>query len=295
VASSQYSQNNSAMSRVRFDLWAEFARFMEQDSSTRGVFVRAAVPAAIGSEINVQFLLPDGSDLVLQGRVVHRLSAEEARAMGEHAGMGVQFTQLSAEQAQYIEGLLAGVAARQAQRASTPATASGKRSSAPPGKQDSVPAAPEVAPVAAPAPKNAAPVAPAAAAPAARAAAAPAVVNGAPRVVVVTAPPSAPALTDPRLHQATSLLERGRFEAAARHANDVLAEHPELTAAKILLLVIDARRLRSQFDFEPAIECYRTVLSLDPLHSEANDQIGVLAGELEHSKALFERVFGRGA
>src|SRR5262249_49623247 len=69
--------------------------------------VRASMPPPIGTELNVQFILPDTSDLTLAGRVVHRLSAEEAQATAAAPGMGVQFTHMSAEQAERVTALIA--------------------------------------------------------------------------------------------------------------------------------------------------------------------------------------------
>jgi tetratricopeptide (TPR) repeat protein len=98
---------------------------------------------------------------------------------------------------------------------------------------------------------------------------------------------------DPRLHQAASLLERGRFDPAERKVAELLEDIPDLLAAKILAHVIDARRLRAQFAFEGAIERYRAVLQLDPEHREAAEGLAKLPHELEHSRVLYERVFGK--
>src|SRR4051795_13595396 len=112
VASAPGSQQQ-ATARIRFDSWSEFARFMNQDGGSRGLFVRAAVPPPIGTDLTVHFVLPDGSDLALPGRVAHRLSAEEAQAMGEDPGMGVQFTHMSEEQALRIQEIMANAESRQ--------------------------------------------------------------------------------------------------------------------------------------------------------------------------------------
>lgn len=94
------------------------------------------------------------------------------------------------------------------------------------------------------------------------------------------------------LAQAYALLERARFDTAERHVMDVLGDDPSSVEAQKLLFVIQARRLRSQFDFDRATQKYRAVLKLDPSHAEAKEQVALLQGEIEHSKALFERVFG---
>lgn len=279
-----------ATARIRFDSWSEFARFMNQDGGSRGLFVRAAVPPPIGTELTVHFVLPDGSDLALPGRVAHRLAAEEAQAMGEHPGMGVQFTHMSEEQALRVQEIMATAESRQSMRTSGPTM---QNNSTAPGMTRPTPV------------NQARAVQPAAAAPAARpgapaqngngAAAKP--VNGASAAAVNgTKRPIAGAVSgapqDPRLHQAASMLERGRFDLAQRKVAELLEDNPDLITAKILALVIDGRRLRAQFAFEDAIERYRAVLRLDPEHGEARDQLAVLPHELDHSVALYTRVFG---
>jgi hypothetical protein len=98
---------------------------------------------------------------------------------------------------------------------------------------------------------------------------------------------------DSRLDQVTALLDRARLDAAERKLGEVLSENPELTPAKILLLLTQARRARAQFDFELALELYTGVLMLDSTHREALEQMQALNGELAHTKELYERVFGR--
>lgn len=96
------------------------------------------------------------------------------------------------------------------------------------------------------------------------------------------------------LLQALQLLDRARFDTAERNVMDVLGDDPANVEAQKLLLIIQARRLRSQFDFDRATQKYRAVLKLDPENAEANEQVAALSSEIEHSKALFERVFGSG-
>lgn len=281
-----------ATARIRFDSWSEFARFMNQDGGSRGLFVRAAVPPPIGTELTVHFVLPDGSDLALPGRVAHRLTAEEAQAMGEHPGMGVQFTHMSEEQALRVQEIMATAESRQSMRSGNPNV---QNNSTAPGVTRPTPVNPVRA------------LQPAAAAPAVRPAAAPAPANGngaatkpvngtSTAAVNGTKRPIAGAVSgapqDPRLHQAASMLERGRFDLAQSKVTELLQDNPDLITAKILALVIEGRRLRAQFAFEESIERYRAVLRLDPEHGEARDQLAVLPHELEHSVALYTRVFG---
>jgi hypothetical protein len=289
VASAPGSQQQ-ATARIRFDSWSEFARFMNQDGGARGLFVRAAVPPPIGTDLTVHFVLPDGSDLALPGRVAHRLSAEEAQAMGEHPGMGVQFTHMSEEQALRIQEIMANAESRQSMRNSTPVAQD--NSTAPGTTKAAVPSAAPARGVPAAAPPHGRPGQPQNGA----ASAAKAPVNGAGAAQAGKRTPVNGAVSavpqDTRLHQAASMLERGRFDQAERKVTELLEDNPDLVVAKILAHVIDARRLRAQFAFEGAIERYRAVLTLDPAHVEANAQLVTLPQELEHSKALYARMFG---
>ena len=239
----QGAQNKtSATARVRFTSWAEFARFVQQEGGARGLFMRAASPPPIGTELTVHFVLPDHTDLTLPGRVVHRLSADEAQANASEPGMGVQFTHMSAEQAERLEALMQQAVAHVSNGQPAPKPANGVRSI--PAQASEIRA-------------------------------------------------SQPGGRDPRLDQVAALLERSRFDAAEKKAVEILTDTPNLTAARILLLVTQARRASSQFDFEHAIDLYGSVLMLDSSHEEAVEQMRHLPGQLEHTKELNTRVFGK--
>lgn len=212
----------AAKARIRFQSWDEFADFLQQEGNSRGLFVRAAVPPAIGTDLGVHFMLPDGSELLLSGRVVHTVNPLEAEALGEDPGMGVQFTHMSEEQAHELQRLMLRAMSM---------------SSRPPAKttRDEL---------------------------------------------------------DPRLHEAASLLERSRFDAAERRVMEIMRDGHQSVDAKVLLLTIQARRASSQFDFMVAIDKYRSIMIIDPTHEEANTQVEVLRREVVHSKELYERVFG---
>lgn len=236
--------------RIRFASWDEFVRFLMQENEGRGLFVRAGTPPPIGTDLMVQLLLPDGRELTLAARVVHRVSAEQSA----EPGMGVQFTHMSEEQAARLQELMSNSEVTR-----------------------SIHQAQSVRPVAAPESSTQAagqqPRKPAAQAPA-----------------LPVPEPQVP--TDTRLAQALVQLERARFDAAERLAMDVLADDPTDTEAQKLLLVAQARRLRSQFDFDRALQKYRAVLKLDPSHPEAREQLAGLDTDIERSRELFDRVFG---
>ncbi len=233
--------------RLRFASWSELVRFLMQDNQERGLFVRAGKPPPIGTDLMVQLLLPDGRDLSLAARVVHRVGPEQSA----EPGMGVQFTHMSEEQAARLQQLMSNPEVTRSIHEAQPVRAPSKPAAAP-----AQPAPPQRAqPQAASAPDP--------------------------------EPPS-----DTRLAQVLVQLERARFDAAERLAMDVLGEDPTDTEAQKLLLVTQARRLRSQFDFDRALQKYRAVLKLDPSHPEAREQLAGLDVEIERSRELFDRVFG---
>lgn len=255
---------------IRFASWEEFGGFLGQQGGSRGLFVRADKPPSIGTEIRVHFVLPDGSDLTLAGRVVHSVNPLEAQALGEEPGMGVQFTHMSEEQGRALQELMM-------KALSSP-------SLHPPGRPQ------RVAPAPAPAPTP--PREPAGAAREQVAVARVAI----PRAGRPAEPPAAsePRVPDddPRLHEASSLLDRVRYDAAEQKVAEVLRERPGSFEGRIILFTAQARRAASQFDFEAAIDKYRALLQLDPEHAEARTQLPLLQREAETSRALVERVFG---
>jgi Tfp pilus assembly protein PilZ len=221
--------------RIHFRSWPDFAEFLTQDGGAEGLFVRVGRPPSVGTELRIEFVFPDLSDLTLRARVVHRVTEEEAGAEGRDSGMGVQFTDMSAEQAVRLQSLIANVDV-----AKGIVEAEGRSLQPPP---EAVPSL----------------------TPAARA--------------------------HKQLADAYSLLDRSRFDAAERIAADLLAAQPD-DEVRVLLLLVQARRMASCFDFEGALGKYGAVLELVPEHEEATGQVRQLHSELAHSADLFERVFG---
>jgi uncharacterized protein (TIGR02266 family) len=84
--------------RVRFGDVQEFVLEYAANISAGGVFVRTESPPELHSVVTVTLELPDGgSPVEAQGRVVHRVSPEEARARNTPPGAGVQFIDSSDE------------------------------------------------------------------------------------------------------------------------------------------------------------------------------------------------------
>lgn len=61
-----------------------------EDLSSGGLYVRTALAYPVGDETDLQLTLPDGSVVALYARVVHVLTLTAARALGRHAGMGLE-------------------------------------------------------------------------------------------------------------------------------------------------------------------------------------------------------------
>jgi CheY-like chemotaxis protein/Tfp pilus assembly protein PilZ len=63
-----------------------------EDLSARGLFIRTDSLLPVGEETQISVELPDGTRLVLSGRVAHMLTPSAARALGRHPGMGFELT-----------------------------------------------------------------------------------------------------------------------------------------------------------------------------------------------------------
>lgn len=61
-----------------------------EDLSARGLYIRTEALLPVGEETEILVELPDGTSLVLFGRVAHMLTPSAARALGRHAGMGFE-------------------------------------------------------------------------------------------------------------------------------------------------------------------------------------------------------------
>lgn len=61
-----------------------------EDLSARGLFIRTDALLPVGEETEISVELPDGTALVLFGRVAHMLTPSAARALGRHPGMGFE-------------------------------------------------------------------------------------------------------------------------------------------------------------------------------------------------------------
>lgn len=61
-----------------------------EDLSSRGMFIRTEALLPVGEETEISVELPDGTVLMLFGRVAHMLTPTAARALGRHPGMGFE-------------------------------------------------------------------------------------------------------------------------------------------------------------------------------------------------------------
>ncbi len=92
---------------VEFETGAEFAVEYASNISKGGMFVRCQKPPALRSKINIHMKLPSDKHITLQAEVVHVVPPELSSQMNMPVGVGVQFTNLSPEVREQIEGMLA--------------------------------------------------------------------------------------------------------------------------------------------------------------------------------------------
>ena len=78
--------------RVDYERMNSFFADYTKNLSKGGTFIKTSRPLPVGARCHFAFTLPALSDpLLIAGEVCWRRSAEEARAEGEDAGMGVKF------------------------------------------------------------------------------------------------------------------------------------------------------------------------------------------------------------
>lgn len=76
--------------RVELDHRAGAGEGETEDISASGLYVRTDTVLPVGDETDLRLTLPDGSVVALYARVAHLLTPGAARALGRHAGMGLE-------------------------------------------------------------------------------------------------------------------------------------------------------------------------------------------------------------
>jgi len=61
-----------------------------EDVSLSGLYVRTDAILPVGDETDLRLHLPDGSIVALYARIAHVLTPDAARAVGRHAGIGLE-------------------------------------------------------------------------------------------------------------------------------------------------------------------------------------------------------------
>jgi len=94
VASARRSRDQRLVSRCRveFDRPSGPVEAETEDISSRGLFIRTEALLPVGEDTPLRLTLPDGTELLLHGRVAHMLTPSAARALGRHPGMGFELT-----------------------------------------------------------------------------------------------------------------------------------------------------------------------------------------------------------
>jgi hypothetical protein len=96
---------------VRSELWDGPITLLATDLSLHGAWLEADFPLGIGSDLSIAFSLPDcprGSPFIARGKVV-RVSLLRRRTDYGHAGMGVAFQDLGADQVQRLTRAVHGM------------------------------------------------------------------------------------------------------------------------------------------------------------------------------------------
>ena len=76
--------------RVELDHPTGVSEGETEDISSSGLYLRTDAVLPVGDQTDLQLTLPDGSIIALHARVVHLLTPGAARALGRHAGMGLE-------------------------------------------------------------------------------------------------------------------------------------------------------------------------------------------------------------
>lgn len=92
VASARRGRDLRLVSRCRVEFDRPSGRVIAEteDLSARGLFIRTEALLPVGEETDIRVELPDGTELMLHGKVAHMLTPSAARALGRHPGMGFE-------------------------------------------------------------------------------------------------------------------------------------------------------------------------------------------------------------
>jgi len=80
-----------------------------KDISEMGIFIRSNEPLAVGTKLRLRFHVDDGDPLVLDGAVTW-INPYKTNGENINPGMGVRFTQLTAERREQVVALVRTVA-----------------------------------------------------------------------------------------------------------------------------------------------------------------------------------------
>lgn len=98
---------------------------------------------------------------------------------------------------------------------------------------------------------------------------------------------------DQTVSAAVTCLTYRQHAEAVRMLSEVLQQDPERDSARLWLMVASARLALERGDKERAIECYRSVLTLQASHVEAHEKLKELTApaEPERKSSLFQRLW----
>lgn len=91
---------------VRCDNWGDFVQLYAADVSQGGMFIVTSDPPPLMSYVDVKMGLPEGHEVALRGRIVHVITAEQAKLEGRPPGVGVEFHEIEPELKAQIHHLI---------------------------------------------------------------------------------------------------------------------------------------------------------------------------------------------
>lgn len=96
-----------ARCRIEFERLDRRVAAESEDLSRSGAFVRTEDLLPVGAITELDLTLPDGALFHVVARVVHLLSPSQARALGRHCGMGLEFLEADdGDLASYLDDLI---------------------------------------------------------------------------------------------------------------------------------------------------------------------------------------------
>jgi uncharacterized protein (TIGR02266 family) len=120
MAGAMQAANASAAIPVRLDDWQQYSNAYDRNLSRGGLFLRMSMPPAVGTPLDLDLALPDGTRLAVRVEVVYAVTQADSVRQGSNPGVGVRFRGLTPQQREHLIALAAQARAQLAGRGPTP-------------------------------------------------------------------------------------------------------------------------------------------------------------------------------